>query len=51
MAYFVHKMTWEKKFKKQKKLKKKAEKILCNESETNIMDILSHLSPNQRPYF
>ena len=30
---------------------KKAEKILRNESETNIMDILGHFLPNQRPHF
>ena len=50
MANFVHKMTLKKKFKKRKK-NQKAEKILRNESETNIMDILSHFSPNQRPHF
>ena len=36
MANLVHKMTLKKKFKKEKK---KAEKILRNKSDTNIMDI------------
>ena len=47
---FVYKITLKKKFKKQKKITK-AEKILRNESETNIMDLLSHFPPNQRPHF
>ena len=42
-------MTLTKKFKKLKN--QKAENILRNETETNIMDILSHISPNQRPDF
>ena len=46
----VSKMTLKKKFKKQKKLKK-GEKILRNKSETNIMDLFSNFSPNQRPHF
>ena len=50
MAYFVNKMTLKKNLKKNKKTKK-AEKILRNESKTNIMDILSLFPPNQRPYF
>ena len=32
-------------------MKKKAEKILRNESETNIKNILSNFLPNQRPHF
>ena len=39
-----------KKSSKNKKYKK-AEKILRNKSENNIMDLSSHFSPNQRPYF
>ena len=49
MAYFVQKMTLKKKSKN--KNNKKAEKILRNGSEINIMDILNHFTPNQRPYF
>ena len=30
---------------------KKADKILRNESETNVMDILSQFLPNQIPHF
>ena len=45
-------MTLKKKFKNKKTKKtKKTEKILRNESETNIMDLLSNFSPNQRPHF
>ena len=49
MAYFVNKMTLKKSLKNKKT--KKAEKILRNESKTNVIDILSHNLPNQRPYF
>ena len=49
MANSVYKMTLKKKFKKQNK--KKTEKILRKESKTNIMDLLGHFSPNQRPDF
>ena len=48
VAYFVYKMTLKKKF--LKKFKKNIY-ILRNESETNIMDLLSHFLPNQRPHF
>ena len=37
--------------KPKKKEKKNAEKILRTESKTNIMDISSPFSPNQRPHF
>ena len=47
MVNFVHKMPLKKKLKK----KKNTEKIVRNESETNIIDILSHFVPNQRPHF
>ena len=50
MVNSVCKMTLKKKLKKNKK-NKKAEKILRNESETNIMDLLSKFSPNQRTHF
>ena len=36
---------------KKKNTKKKVEKILRNESKTNIMDILSHFLHYQRPHF
>ena len=50
MAYFVHKTMLEKKIQKTRK-QKKTEKILRNESETNIMDILSYFLSNQKPHF
>ena len=37
--------------KKIQKTEKNNEKILCNKSETNIMDLLGHFLPNQRPHF
>ena len=49
LAKFVNKMTLKTKFKKNKI--KKLKKILRNKSKTNIMDILSHFTHNQRPPF
>ena len=43
------KWLWKKKFKNKKIKKKKTWQR--NESETNIMDILSYISSNQRPYY
>ena len=43
-------MTLKKEIKKQTKNKQKKMKKYC-ESETNIMDILGHFTPNQRAYF
>ena len=50
MANFVHKMSLKKSSKNRRK-KRRRKKILRNESKTNIMDILSDLTPNQRPDF
>ena len=49
VAIFVYKMTLKKSSKNKKN--QKAEKILRNKSETNIIDLLSHFLPNQRPHF
>ena len=51
VANYVYKMTLKKKVQTHTKKIKKAEKILRNESETNVMDLLSNFSPNQRPHF
>ena len=50
MANFVHTMTL-KKNSTTKKQKETEEEKMRNKSETNIMDLLSHFLPNQRPHF
>ena len=49
MAESTNKMTLKKV--QKTKTSKKRKILLRNESKTNIMDILSHILPNQRPHF
>ena len=49
MAKLVHLKTLKRKVKKKKK--SEAENLKAHESETNIMDILRNILPNQRPHY